>query len=127
MIDMPVEYVYPLPETHRIQKIGAKAKNLRFLVDTGFPTPATYVCTWDAYAAYVQDDAQIVEALRAEVAGKLDMNRRYAVRSSANLEDRLESSYAGQSKSVLDVQGVDEILQAIWSIWATTQSHATQA
>jgi phosphohistidine swiveling domain-containing protein len=126
-IDMPDGYIFSLEETDRIQGIGNKAKNLRFLANKGFPTPVTYVCTWDAHARYVQDDVQIVEALKAELAAKLDGEKKYAVRSSANFEDSLDSSFAGQFKSVLDVQGVDGILQAIWSIWATTESPAIQA
>jgi len=121
------EYIFALENTERIQSIGNKAENLRFLAEKGFSTPATYVCTWDAYARYVQDDVRIVEALKAELAAKLDGGRKYAVRSSANFEDGLASSFAGQFKSVLDVQGVDEILQAIRSIWATTQSPAVEA
>ena len=124
---MPHEYIFSLQETNRILSMGNKAENLRFLADKGFPTPVTYVCTWDAHARYVQDDVQIVEALKAELATKLDGKKKYAVRSSANFEDRLDSSFAGQFKSVLDVQGVDETLQAIWSIWAATQSPAIQA
>jgi pyruvate,water dikinase len=124
---MPDEYIFTLRETRRSQNVGNKAENLRFLVDKGFPIPVTYLCTWDAHARYLQDDVQIVEVLRAELAAKLDSNKKYAVRSSANFEDRLDSSFAGQFKSVLDVQGVDEILQAIWSIWATSTSPAVRA
>jgi pyruvate,water dikinase len=121
------KYVFALEDTKQVQSIGNKAENLRFLAEKGFPTPTTYVCTWDAYTRYLQDDVQIVEAIKAELATKLDQERKYAVRSSANLEDGLASSFAGQFTSVLDVQGVDETLQAIWSIWATTQSPAVDA
>jgi pyruvate,water dikinase len=124
---MADKYVFALEKTRRSQGTGNKAENLRLLADKGFLTPVTYVCTWDAHGRYVQDDAQILGALRAELAAKLDSEKTYAIRSSANLEDRLDSSFAGQFKSVLDVQGVDEVLQAIWSIWATTQSPATEA
>jgi len=124
---MSHEYIFSLQETNRIPSMGNKAENLRFLAEKGFPTPVTYVCTWDAYARYVQDDVQIIEALKAELATKLDRGKKYAVRSSANIEDRLDSSFAGQFKSVLDVRGVDETLQAIWSIWATIRSSAVQA
>ncbi len=123
---MSPEYIFALEETRRIRSIGNKAKNLRFLSEKGFKIPATYVCTWDAYAAYVQGEAQIVKALRAELTTKLDMTWRYAIRSAANFEDGPDSSFAGQFKSVLDIQGVDEILQAISSIWSTSQSPSTQ-
>jgi pyruvate,water dikinase len=127
MIDMQTDYVFVLEATQGIETIGTKASNLRFLAEKGFRTPATYVCTWDAYTAYLEDDARVVEALRAELAEKLAPGRRYAVRSSANLEDLIDSSFAGQFSSVLDVEGADEILQAIWSVWSTTRSPATEA
>ena len=37
-----------------------------------------------------------------------------------------ERSFAGQFKTVLDVRGVDSVLEAIWSIWATASSPAVQ-
>ena len=64
------------------------------------------------------DKPQIVEALKAELATKLDPGRAYAVRSSANIEDDFQHSFAGQFRSVLNVRGVDAVLQAMWSIWA---------
>ena len=69
---MPHEYIFSLQETNRIPSMGNKAEHLRFLAEKGFPTPVTHVCTWDAQARYVQDDVQIVEALKAELATKLD-------------------------------------------------------
>ena len=124
---MPEEYIFSLRESSRIQSIGNKAKSLRFLADKGFPTPLTYVCTWDAYVRYAQGDVQVIEDLGAELAAKIDSQKWYAVRSSANLEDGVDLSFAGQFKSVLDVQGVDEILKAVRFIWDTTQSPSIQA
>jgi pyruvate,water dikinase len=124
---MSDRYIISLQESGQVQNIGNKAENLRFLAGQGFPTPVTYVCAWDAHARYVQDDVQLIDALKTELVAKLDSEKKFAVRSSANLEDGLDATFAGQFKSVLDVQGIDEILQAIWSILATTQSAAVQA
>ncbi len=124
---MQEPYIYSLRPGRRIQRIGNKAENLRFLTSSGFLTPATYVCTWDAYVRYSQGDAQVVEDLRAQLEAGLDSSKSYAVRSSANLEDGLDLSFAGQFESVLDVQGVDAILQAIRVVWETTQSPSIQA
>lgn len=124
---MPEEYIFSLRDGRRNQHIGNKAKNLHFLAHKGFLTPLTYVCTRDAYVRYAQGDAQVLEDLRVELATKLDGNKRYAVRSSANLEDGLDLSFAGQFKSVLDVQGADEILKAVQLVWDATQSPSIQA
>ncbi|MBN1135910.1 MAG: hypothetical protein JXM73_04960 [Anaerolineae bacterium] len=123
---MPEEYVFSLREGKKIQRIGNKANKLRLLAQRGFPIPLTYVCTWDAYGRYVQGDTQVIEDLGAELAAKLDRKKRYAVRSSANLEDGLDLSFAGQFKSVLDIQGVEEILKAVRFVWDTTQSPSIQ-
>lgn len=124
---MTSQYIFPLHEINRPYNMGNKARNLRFLADKGFPAPATYVCTWDAHARYLLNDAQILEALKAELEAKLEWGKGYAVRSSANLEDGLDSSFAGQFKSFLDVEGVDEVLGAICAIWDAVESPAVQA
>jgi len=120
-------FIFRLNDKKLPVSIGNKAKNLRWLQSKRFRIPQTLVCTWDAYQAYIQDDIQIVEKLITELNEKIDPEKAYAVRSSANVEDDLEHSFAGQFRSVLNLKGVDEILQGIWSIWATTQSDGVQS
>lgn len=107
--------------------IGNKAKNICLLIEKKFSAPRTWVCTWEAFERYRANDVQIVESLKAELATKLDPGRAYAVRSSANIEDDFQHSFAGQFKSVLNVQGVDAVLQAMWSIWAMVDAANVQA
>jgi pyruvate,water dikinase len=119
---MGSKYLYDVTKAGPLESAGSKARKLQMLANGGYRTPKTYVCTWDAFQRYVQDDKEIITLLESEIAGTIDLDRSYAVRSSANLEDSLESSFAGQFKSILNVSGLSEILQAIWAIWASPHS-----
>ncbi|NWG34142.1 MAG: hypothetical protein HXY42_06840 [Chloroflexi bacterium] len=102
--------------------VGNKAINLRRLADIGMKIPQTYAIKWDAYQRYLKDDDRLVNELRAEIAETIDPGKTYAVRSSANIEDSMDRSFAGQFKSVLHVQGVDGVLQAVWAVWSSAQA-----
>jgi phosphoenolpyruvate synthase/pyruvate phosphate dikinase len=119
---MPGPYIHNLAGRRTPKHIGNKAQNLRFLIEGGFPTPPAHVCTWDAFLEYLETGSTLAEALREELEGALEPGRRYAVRSSANVEDSLDFSFAGQFKSILGASGSDEVLRSIWSIWSSTQS-----
>ena len=124
---MASEYMIDLQRPGPPDVIGNKAKNIRFLIDKKFSVPRTWVCTWEAFERYCNDDVQLIEALKAELTAKLEAQRAYAVRSSANIEDDFQHSFAGQFKSVLNVQGAEAVLQAMWSIWAMTDAPNVQA
>ena len=106
------------------ESVGNKALNLRRLYNYGIRIPPAFICDWNAYHRYLDNDVALVDELRLELSRKLDPDKYYAVRSSGNIEDSLDRSFAGQFKSVLNARGIDAILQAIWSVWSSTQSPA---
>jgi len=102
----------PLPET-----VGSKAMNLARLKGKGYQIPKTFACTWEAYLLYKQNDPAILSQLQNELTLLLNPDLSYAVRSSANIEDNLEHSFAGQFKTILDVRGVSQSIVAVQEVW----------
>ena len=119
---MATHYILPISQPKLPHSVGTKPRNIRNLKDKGYQVPDTFVCTWDAYLEYLRDDVQLVDRLMMELARIIDPNRAYAVRSSANIEDSLNFSFAGQFKTMLMIHGIQQVMQAIWAIWASTQS-----
>jgi len=107
--------------------IGAKAENLHRLMRMGMRVPNTHVLTWEAFEAYQRDDLEIVPQLEKEIQVFIQPDCSYAIRSSANLEDQVQHSFAGQFKTVLDASGQQTILIAIWSIWASARNQGVQS
>ena len=120
-------YLFSLNGNRPPKAIGNKALNLQQLAAFSVRIPETFVLSWEAYRRYLKDDITLVDELHHELSQRLNPKSLYAVRSSANIEDSLERSFAGQFKSVLNVQGVGNIFQAIWSIWATVEADNVQS
>lgn len=130
--------------------LGGKGQALAELIEAGYPVPRTGVVTAAAYrqlmgqpaiAALVDriisgqpvsgDEvdrvfaaARVDEALSAEIAAMaLAVGRGgpVAVRSSATVEDLQDSSFAGQYRSILDVDSGDEhaVIAAVKQVWAS--------
>jgi phosphohistidine swiveling domain-containing protein len=98
--------------------VGNKAKNLRRLSENKFHIPHTYVIPWEAYERYENDDQSLIEELRLALKHLFSDGLTYAVRSSANIEDTEERSYAGQFRTVLNVSNIEQALEAIQSVWS---------
>ena len=119
---MTGEYIFSLNKGRLPEHAGGKAFHLRTLMDKAYAVPETYVCTWQAYIRYLDSDPSLREDLRSELSEKIDPGKSYAVRSSANIEDHVNHSFAGQFKSFLDVSGLENVLDAIEEIWDNARS-----
>ena len=116
---MRTQYILRLKDSKRPRAIGNKAQSLLFLIKKGFPVPGTWVCTWDAFVQFRSGDTGIFNQLEEELSAQTDVTRCYAVRSSANIEDSERFSFAGQFRSVLNVQGLNAIIEAIKAVWVS--------
>lgn len=127
--------------------VGGKAANLGELVRAGFDVPPGFVITTGAYldfvAAHGLDEqihglaapssyrgveiralfavSELPKALRDEIAAAYAGlgSPPVAVRSSATAEDLADASFAGQQDTYLDVVGLDAVLAAVRSCWAS--------
>src|SRR5438045_65879 len=113
-------------------QVGAKAATLsrlaeRFRVPAGFCLDAS---VFDRLGPAMTGDPAARDALRSLVAeGHAGLRSRtgrddppVAVRSSAIGEDGGETSFAGQHETVLDVRGVDAIVDAVLRCWRSAAS-----
>ncbi len=124
MFEPKEPYLVPVTKKHLPPKIGNKAANLGRLMQKGYLVPKTYALSWDAYLDLDMGNEAVLKAISAEIHQKLDLEASYAVRSSADVEDSPDYSFAGQFTSVLNVQGVDQILQAVTTVWKASQTES---
>jgi pyruvate,water dikinase len=106
---------------------GTKGASLHLLMKHGFNVPNTFICDWKAYQRFLTKDDRLESCLRHQLKDIIAPDKTYAVRSSANLEDNLGHSFAGQFDTFLNVRGVDEIMQAIKSVWLSIQTPVVHA
>ena len=90
------QYLYSLTGKRIPEKIGNKAANLQRLISKKFLIPDTYVLSWDAYLDYQDRGETALEDIETELRIMLNPEMPYAVRSSANVEDSPNLSFAGQ-------------------------------
>jgi pyruvate,water dikinase len=135
---------------HSTDLVGGKGAALDRLVAWGIPVPTTGAVTTDAYRVFARAPAitELAERIRSgasvpaaevdtifdsvsfdddtaarivDVARRVGNGRRLAVRSSATVEDLADSSFAGQYRSLLDVDpaDADATLSAVRSVFAS--------
>lgn len=94
-----------------LKLVGGKALNLVELKKAGFAVPHALVVTTEA-------DEKMDKVLEEEIFLKLASlkSEKFAVRSSATVEDAKEASFAGQFESFLGV-GKENLIEAVKKCW----------
>lgn len=121
-----MKYLVSLHERKLPDCIGNKALNLHRMWRKRFNIPKTWICTWNAYLDYQKHGPAIIDSLSKELEQVIVPGRSYAVRSSANIEDSGHRSFAGQFTSLLNIQGLDQLLQAVRVVWDTAEAEGIQ-
>lgn len=121
-----MKYLVSLHSRKPPQFIGNKAANLHLLWRKKFNIPKTHVCTWTAYQDSQRLTGNVMESLQTELEQTISPGQYFAVRSSANLEDSSDHSFAGQFDTFLNVQGVEQVCLAIQSVWETARRESVQ-
>ena len=106
-----------LPYRKAAGHFGNKTTSLNWLLKKGFQIPVSWVVPADALQELAAGEPGAREAFQVSLQAALDPDRRYAVRSSANLEDGPDASYAGQFQSLLDIPGDESLIDALQLVW----------
>ena len=114
----------PLADALDERTFGGKAVQLGAAVRAGLPVPDGFALSADLVAAVAQVDRTAHETLD-EIAERLAGP--FAVRSSAVGEDSATASFAGQHATVLNVQGVAAIAEAVAAVWRSAWSESALA
>ncbi|MEE4175941.1 MAG: PEP/pyruvate-binding domain-containing protein [Bacteroides sp.] len=108
-------------------EIGNKARSIQALQRKKFRVPKTFVVLPDARDAFQVSPDKTLERLKISIEAILDPCKLYAIRSSANLEDQEDHSFAGQFKTLLNVQGPERIMDAVREVWFSADQSAESA
>ncbi len=108
-------------------QVGEKAKSLWYLKNIGVQVPEAYICTFHAFDEYIIGNHDVLNTLETELEKVFEVGKSYSIRSSANLEDDKDYSFAGQFCSYLNVGSIDKILEATVSLWETVNGERVKA
>ena len=131
-------YTQTLFEARDVALVGGKAVNLGRLMRAGFPVPGGFVVTTRAYAFAKGQSSdgrtpQSLLGMPAEVAEEVRVAYRamgggtVAVRSSATAEDMGNASMAGQYETYLDIEGEEDLLDAVRRCWSSLDAPRIRA
>jgi pyruvate,water dikinase len=110
-----------------IPLVGGKGGTLAKLFQSGYPVPDGFVILITAFnkEGLLPEAWEDVKNKITEL--KSGKSSAFAVRSSALSEDSGQTSFAGEFETVLGVQGEEEILEAIHTVWRSRQSERVKS
>ena len=120
-----VAVAVPLAQAMDASAFGAKAAHLGLALAHGLPVPPGMALSWAMVDGIADGNEHCVSTVAA-VAATLTptMGTGLAVRSSAVGEDSAGASFAGQHVSLLNVQGRDEVIDAVVAVRRSAHDEA---
>lgn len=129
------KYTKSLVDCRDTALVGGKGASLGRLIRAGFQVPGGFVVNTHAYrlaytllpepATAVEIPAEVVEEIRYRYE---EMGRgTVAVRSSATAEDLAAASMAGQCETFLDINGEENLIEAVRNCWASLHTERIRA
>jgi pyruvate,water dikinase len=111
------------PEAVVVERSGGKGAALAALFQAGLPVPEGFIVTTAVYRWLARAGVRSDPRFTTELAQAYEQlgGGRVAVRSSATGEDAAETSFAGQQETVLGVQGIEAVLEAIQRCWQSLE------
>ncbi len=113
-------HIADIHETRHLESFGKKGGGLHWLSRHRLAIPHTLVLTHTGAQQFSADPTSVMQAL----APRIDPHKDYAVRSSANLEDDKDSSFAGQFTSHTNVRGLETLQASIEAVLASGRSES---
>jgi pyruvate, water dikinase len=123
---MRSDVLIPLGSRIDAHVYGGKAARLSEALCAGLPVPPGFALHPDFVVRSAQSNLLPNERAALEHALTPFKDGAVAVRSSAIGEDGASASFAGQHASCLNVRGLDEVLSAIASVWASGQTESAR-
>jgi pyruvate,water dikinase len=96
--------------------VGKKVYNNIYFLKNKIKIPKSYYINFKTYDEYHSNKNATIEKIKKDLEQIIE-NKTYVVRSSINLEDLDEKSFAGQFKTFLNLNSKNEILEAITKIY----------
>ena len=115
-----------ITDARHVESFGKKGGGLHWLSKHRLPIPNTLVVPYSTSEMLDREADAGFAQLRNHLKDKIQPEKLYAVRSSANLEDDKEHSFAGQFLSRTNVQGLDAVIAALRDVLNSSRSETLQ-
>ncbi len=103
--------------------VGRKIRMTSYAQHLKLNVPESYCICFEAFNLYMNNPEDFILKIKKEIEEILNEDKKYAVRSSASIEDSPDFSFAGQFDTFLNLSGIDEIINGICKVFDSAKSN----